>query len=63
MLLDNIFDTITRTDKIINELKVFLSQEGKNFFTNVILFMVNLNFLDKNHNKRAKTKGISRLLP
>ena len=63
MLEVSIFQITTSKDKITSELTVFFIQEGKKSLTNFIRLNVSLSFLDRNQSRRAKIKGIRRLLP
>jgi len=63
MLEVSIFEITTSKDKITSELTVFFIQEGKKLLTNFIRLNVSLSFLERNQSRRAKIKGIRRLLP
>ena len=63
MLEVSIFEITTSKDKITSELTVFFIQKGKKSLTNFIRLNVSLSFLDRNQSRRAKIKGIRRLLP
>ena len=63
MLEVSIFEITTSKDKITSELTEFFIQEGKKLLTNFIRLNVSLSFLERNQSRRAKIKGIRRLLP